>query len=155
MSTLGVSRYLPASLGLFGYGAGPESQTLQRLTADVFTRLALHSSPQAAINDLYTLQNEALESGDELATETVEMAKRFLLAWPKTMPVPELALDTDGEIVFDWAAPGRRMVSVSLRADGRLSYAGQLGGRRTVHGTEALDDAVPEPIVEAVRSAFR
>jgi len=154
MSTLNASTYSPVSVGLLNYGGGPESLVLQRLTASALEQLSFHSHPQAALNDLFTLQQEAAESGDTLVPATVEMCKRFLLAWPKAMPMPELALDTDGEIVLDWAGSARRLVSVSLRADGRLSYAAQLGARRTAHGTEAFDDSVPEPIVEAVRSLY-
>lgn len=155
MSTLDVSRYTAVSVGLFGPVGGPDSLAVQRLSAKAFSQLSMLSHSMSAINDLYNLQAEAVAAGDTLSSDTMQMAKRFLLAWPKTLPMPELALDTDGEIVFDWAAPGRRLVSVSIRGDGRLSYAAQLGARRTTHGTEALDDSVPERIVETVRAAFR
>lgn len=157
MSTLDISTYTPVSVGLFNYGGGPESIILRRLTASALEQLAFHSGAQAALNDLFTLQQEARVEPDspELTAETLEIGKRFLLAWPKALPMPELALDTDGEVVFDWTAPhGRRMISVSLRSDGRISYACQLGARRTAHGTEAFDDAVPGPIVEAVKSLY-
>ncbi len=156
MSTLN-STYLPLSSGLFSYGGGPEAKTLTRLTAAAFEPLVNQTRAQAAINDLYSLRAEADEgvSGTTtMSAETLAIGKRFLLAWPKSLPTPELLLDDDGEVVFDWAAPHRRMFSVSLRADGRLSFAGQLGARRTLHGTEEFDGVVPEPIVEGVKSIF-
>jgi hypothetical protein len=152
MSTLDVSTYMPVSAGLSNYGGGPEAKVLNRLTAEALERLAHHSVPQAALNDLFTLQQEA---GDvDLTPETVELAKRFLLAWPKALPMPELALDSDGEVLLDWAGSNRRLVSVSLRSDGRVAYASQLSPRRTAHGTDAFNDTVPEAVVDAVRALF-
>jgi hypothetical protein len=154
MSTLAASTYMPISAGLANFGGGPESVELRRLTAQAISALSSSSHVQAALDDLFTLQQEARADALEFSRETLETAKRFLIAWPKTMPTPQIALDTDGEVVFDWAAPARRLVSVSLRADGRLSYAGKLSARRTVHGTEAFDDTVPESIVDAVKSLY-
>jgi hypothetical protein len=153
MSTLNLT-YAPLSAGLMAYSGGPESQLLRRLTADALSALALQSHAQAALNDLYSLQQEAPEMGLTLTTDALETSKRFLLAWPKTMPMPELTLDTDGEVVLDWIGPHKDMVTVSLRDDGRISYAAHLGARRRKHGTEAFDDAVPEAVLDAVRSAF-
>lgn len=153
MSTLNPT-YAPVSAGLMAYSGGPESQLLQRLTANALSALALQSHAQAALNDLYSLQQEAPDMGLTLTAETLETCKRFLLAWPKTVPMPELTLDTDGEVVLDWIGPHNDMVTASLRHDGRVSYAAHFGTRRRKHGIEAFDDAVPEPVLEAVRSAF-
>jgi hypothetical protein len=153
MSTLNPT-YVPLTVGIAGYAGGPESALLRRLTAKALKPLALQSHSQAALNDLYTLQQEAAESGLCLTRETLETSKRFLLAWPKSLPIPELTLDTDGDVVFDWAGPNRNLVSVSLRHDGRIAYAAKLSPRRTMHGTEAFSDAVPESVVEAVRDLY-
>lgn len=153
MSTLNPA-YVPLTVGISGLVGGPDSALVQRLTAGALEQLALHSHTQAAINDLYTLQQETPGLGAPLTRDTLETSKRFLLLWQKTMPMPELNIDTDGEVVFDWAGPHRKLVSMSLRHDGRVSYAAKLGPRRTRHGTETFTDAVPEAVVEAVRELY-
>lgn len=154
MSTLHAT-YAPLSAGLNNYGIGPEASRLEELLADALSPLSRQNPIEPVIHDLYTLRQESqAEAGVTLDVETLELGKRFLLAWPKTLPVPELALDRDGEVTFDWSAPHRRMFSVSLRSDGRVSFAGRLGARRTVHGTEAFDDSVPEQIVESVKQLY-
>lgn len=153
MSTLNPT-YVPVSAGLSSFSGGPESALVKRMTAHALGQLALQSHAQAALNDLFNLKQEATDAGQTLSPETVETCKRFLLAWPKAMPMPELALDTDGEVMLDWAGPHRSLVSVSLRHDGRVSYAAQLGAWRRTHGVEAFDDSVPAPVVDAVRALY-
>lgn len=155
MSTLNVT-YSPLSTTLSSCGGGPESVRVRRLTAGALERLAYQSNAQAALNDLYTLQEEARTgvSGIQMSAETLEICKRFLLMWPKALPVPELALDNDGEVLFDWGHLPKGMVSLSLRSDGRISYAGQLGAKRTMHGTETFDEAVPPTVLEAIKSLY-
>lgn len=154
MSTLDAT-YVPLSAGLSNYGIGPEATKLGAMLADALSPLGRQNPIEPAIHDLYTLGQESeIDEGATLTAEMLEISKRFLLAWPKTLPAPELALDRDGEVTFDWSASHRRMFSVSLRSDGRVSYAGRLSARRTIHGTEAFDDSVPKQIVEAVKQLY-
>lgn len=153
MSTL-CPAYLPVNVGLSNYSSGPESAQVVQLTKEALGQLALQSHAQAVINDLYALKQEADEGGLLMSAATVEVSKRFLLAWPKFMPLPELAIDTDGEVMLDWIGPHRDMVSVSLRSDGRIAYAAHLGAWRTKHGTEAFSDAVPKTVLDAVSALY-
>ena len=76
---------------------------------------------------------------------TYARAEAFLDGLSIAAPDPDVAADPDGELSFTWYREPRRMFSVSISRDGRLSYAGLLGPS-TVHGTEYLDDAIPEAI---------
>ena len=51
-------------------------------------------------------------------------AKRFLETYPPSMPLPELSVDPDGEIVFEWYVSPYRNFSVSIGAEEVLNYAG-------------------------------
>ena len=155
MSTLNYT-YFPINVGLAPVGSGPESKKIGRLTDRAFKVLQTQSHFETVINDLYDLLSEA-RSGQhesELDYPTFLAAKRFLLAFPKTLPLPEIAIDSDGEISFDWEGKNRRMLSVSLRADGRLSYACKLGMMRSSYGVDEFDENVPETIVESVKKIF-
>lgn len=155
MSTLNPT-YVPIGSGTSLFGSGPESKDLRRLTQQALKPLLEQSHVETVINDLYDLLSEArngqYESG--LDAPTFSTAKRFLLAFPKILPFPEIALDNDGEISFDWEGKNRRMFSVSLRADGRLSYACKLGINRSAYGVEEFDENVPETIVEKVKKIY-
>ena len=155
MSTLSPA-YFPIGTGTSSLGSGPESQNLQKLTKQALKPLLKQSHVETVINDLCDLFAEV--TSEQYATQldypTFLAAKRFLLAFPKTLPLPEIALDSDGEISFDWEGKNRRMLSVSLRADGRLSYARKLGMMRSSYGVDEFDENVPETIVESVKKIF-
>jgi hypothetical protein len=67
----------------------------------------------------------------------------------KTPPVTdneataEIDRDTDGELLIDWSPSKGRMVTLSLRADGRLSYAFTWDGEKA-HGTAQMPAGVKE-----------
>ena len=148
------SVYMPIRAGLSIGGSGPESAHIDKLTRYALIPLQQQNHFDSAINDLYELRSEAGIYADNLDSETFQIGKRFLLAFPKSLPVPELSLDNDGEISFAWLGSSGRMFSLSLRTDGRVSYAGRLGFGRTVYGSEVFDDAVPARVVESIKTIF-
>ena len=77
-------------------------------------------------------------------------ALSFLRALPSTVPLPEVAVDPDGEIEFEWFRGPRSLFTVSLGRTGALSYAG-LFGRNKTHGVEQLVEGLPEAVVQNLR----
>lgn len=63
-----------------------------------------------------------------LGLATYERAKRFLTVLPISISPPEISIDPDGEIAFDWVAD-ENMLSVSLNASGQLSFATGINGK--------------------------
>jgi hypothetical protein len=137
-------------------GIGPESRNICRLTKQAFQPLLEQNHVEVVINDLYELLEEARagEHKAQLDDATFLTAKCFLLAFPKTLPSPELSLDSDGEISFDWIGKQNQILSVSLRRDGRLSIAGKLGVKRSFNETDQFKDGVPERILDSVKEIF-
>ena len=82
-----------------------------------------------------------------------DRAKRFLRTLPSTLPPPEVAIDPDGEISFEWRGGSRQVFSVSVGPRGELNYAG-LFGTSKAHGVEYLEDKLPETIVDNLRRLF-
>lgn len=152
MSTLNPT-YFPINVGLAPVGSGPESKSIGRLTDRAFKALQTQSHFETVINDLYDLLSEARsgEHDSDLDDPTFLIAKRFLLAFPKTLPAPKLSLDNDGEISFDWSGKNRQVLSASLRSDGRLSIAGRFGMKRSFNETDQFNEEVPKTIVESVK----
>ena len=100
------------------------------------------------LGDLEELRRE---SPSGTTTQALEAAERFLVAWPASAPLPSLSLDPDGEISFDWAGPSGKVLTVSLREDGRLSFAARLAARRTRYGTDWFVDSVPRELIGLAR----
>lgn len=139
---------------LAGRGSPPAGET-----GNCVVRIAVHAldglkrgvaaGSSWVFNDLHTL---ASECGCTIpADPTFAIAQRFLLALPGHFPAPELAADSDGEITLDWHGEGDRMLALTLRSDGRLTYACRLGPLRRKHGTELFVDAIPTDILECIQ----
>ena len=73
---------------------------------------------------------------------TYAYASQFLRILPANIPVPDISVDTDGEILFEWDSGPRHIFSVSVGRDGTLTFAG-LFGHSKIHGTEQLREALP------------
>lgn len=69
-------------------------------------------------------------------------ASQFLRLLPLTAPMPEIAADTDGEILFEWDLGPRKVLSVSVGRDGTLSFASLFGHAKN-YGTEPLREGLP------------
>jgi hypothetical protein len=152
MSALALSRE-PIGLGFSRSGSSPEAREVQKLTSRAFVEIKKRSRVSVALNDLDSLQAELISSNDPLVFKApFDLARRFLFALPTDVAVPELALDPDGEISFDWVADRGRNFSVSLGSSGRVSFAGKLGMEKCIYGVDQFDEVVAREIVDAVRS---
>ena len=81
---------------------------------------------------------------------TYEYACQFLRILPPNLPVPDVSVDTDGEILFEWDRGPRQIFSVSVGRDGTLTFAG-LFGHSKIHGTEHLREALPLVIAHCIQ----
>lgn len=146
---------VPAGL-LTGFGvrsAGPTGQLLAKQTVDAVKSLKADASAGSTFV-FQDLQLLAEENGTTLQDSKVfALAQKFLLSFPlqSGIPAPELALDADGEIALDWIAKGGRMLTISLREDGRVSYAARLSPLDKEHGTKQFADSVPPKLLQLAR----
>lgn len=72
-------------------------------------------------------------------------AVRLLDDLPLDMPLPEVGVDADGDVAFEWDEGPRRIFSLRVSRDGTLHYAG-LVGHSTFHGSEALRQGLPRMV---------
>jgi hypothetical protein len=144
MTTLSASRY-PLSERLLSRGAGKDASEVCALAYRAIRDLASSASFTPTKHELFSLHLASLkgELPEPFDEATLATAAAFLAVFPKHLSTPELSLDDDGEVLFDWSPEAGRMLTMALRQDGRMSYAARLGGGRTRHGTEYFYDAFP------------
>ena len=87
--------------------------------------------------------------------DTAQQAMTFAMLLPKSLPIPGVAADPDGEISFDWIGKAGKMFSVSIGADGRISYAGRFSDKSKTHGIEQLSETCPRQILVGIETAIR
>src|SRR5436309_1337779 len=77
-------------------------------------------------------------------------AGRVAQMLPVTIPAPEVSVDPDGEVSFDWYASPRRSLSVSIDPVGTLRYASIVGGSENF-GLEPWRDGLPESVLRLLQ----
>ncbi len=98
------------------------------------------------------------DNWDGYGAQAIDMASyketlRFIHFLPKTIPVPQITVEPDGEIALGWYHTKRRVFSVSIGRKGELTYAGLFGYNKT-HGTEYFGNELPKTILDNIQRVF-
>jgi len=144
MTTLAIRPIYAVKSRWVDEGISEEAQFVAGLTRRAFISLR-GARQQLPFDELSSIRSQENLDGSILRT-----AQLFLLALPSWTPPPEVAVDPDGEIAFDWFGSRGKNFSVSIGIDGLLSFAGQFGPRVSMHGKDEFIDSVPHRILEAI-----
>ena len=123
-----------------------EAREVDRESAQALAKVKLGSPGRSrALDELNAVANSygMLRTFDGMATYSRAVA--FLTTLPSDVP-PELSVDPDGEIAFEWAM-GDDVLSVSLGASGRISYAADIAGHMS-SGPAFFGGNLPVEILE-------
>jgi hypothetical protein len=77
----------------------------------------------------------------------------FARMLPMHVPVPEIYIDPDGEVTFEWYLGPRRAFNITVTANDKLAFAGIFGVNK-IHGVEYLGDELPETILDSISRIF-
>ena len=138
-----------SSIGLRGWsssGASPEAQKIEHRLEHLLAHF-LETRLQQLIPEIVKVASEHRGIVD---LETVVAAIRFAYVLPRFGSLPEVSVDPDGEISFDWAGKSGEILSVSIDRRGRLAYAAWFGEGSRTHGIEGFADRCPKPLVRAI-----
>ncbi len=81
-----------------------------------------------------------------------QMSQKVISSLPADVPMPEIAVDPDGEFSLEWHGGNRRVFSVSVGANNALTYAGIFGASR-VRGVETFHGELNRLMLDYVRRA--
>jgi hypothetical protein len=100
------------------------------------------------------IEKYAVENWDGYGAEVIDIlscvgAILFSQMLPDNLPLPEIYVDPDGEITFEWYLKPRKVFSVTVRRNEELSYAGLFGVNK-FNGTAFLDDELPDIILNSI-----
>jgi len=90
---------------------------------------------------------------EALSLDSYTEAIRFIMALPKTIPLPEATVEPDGEIAFEWFKGPRRIFSVSIGNRNVVTYAGLFSFNK-VNGEEYFGDEIPKTIMDNLERLF-
>jgi len=107
----------------------------------------------AIIQDLdEVLEEFSVDNWDGYGAKAIDVhsysnALKFAKTLPTTIPHPEVSVDPDGEIAFEWYKGPRMVFSLSIGIHDEINYAGLFGFNK-VNGTENFYDEIPKAILD-------
>ncbi len=110
---------------------------------------------EVCLEALKSALNDAREDGwsacggQTVSASTFTHTIRFLEHLPVGTPLPEIAIDPDGDVAIDWSPERDRVVSIRISGDGTVYYAG-LDREARFHGREPLREGIPSPVWQAI-----
>ena len=121
------SLFVPSS------GVSNEADQLHDFAVEISERFessqALFGSKMSLLNELHQLAVECAEEdwdgyGAEAVTATVlARAESFVRALPDNIPLPEVSVEPDGAIAFDWMPLPSKTFTLSVNGSNRLAFA--------------------------------
>lgn len=95
------------------------------------------------------VQRAARSSLIDVGEDTLYYAFRFAQLLPTSTPLPDVVVDDDGEVAFDWGTSARSTFTVSVGRGGLLRFAGLFNGR-TRFGADQLTSTIPAELLAYV-----
>lgn len=91
--------------------------------------------------------------GSSVDASSVAYALQFINYLHQGVPAPEIAIDRDGEVAFEWGNGPRNSLSVRVGRGGIINYAALIGFE-PFYGTSFFVNGIPEPILFSMRRTF-
>jgi hypothetical protein len=138
--------------GTAGVGVSAEADVLEESLRQSVSHY-LEPRLSLLVPELMSLADGSEGESTSADSETIKAAIRFAYCLPRFAPLPEVSVDPDGEISFDWLSPLGEMFSVSVNKQNRLAYAGWFGEKSRIHGIEQLAENCPQEIIRGIQKA--
>lgn len=145
------------------YGVGKDALKVEETISEVqkwlLTSFSIGKPKCDALESLYETFEESCKpdwdgySASAVTYEAYMKAKQFLDRFPTSLPAPEVSVDPDGEVSFEWYASARRVFSVSIGTNDEVTYAGIFGASKT-HGVEVFHDEIPRIVFDNIRRVY-
>lgn len=84
--------------------------------------------------------------GISISQRAIDIASALFWALPEHVPQPEVVVEDDGEIAFDWNQGSEWALTVSVSENGYLGYAG-LAGLKSDYGRAPFAGSIPENVL--------
>jgi hypothetical protein len=97
----------------------------------------------------------ALEGAEASAVSsgTLQSALAFLWSLPSEYPHPDVVVEDDGQLGFDWDFGPDRVLSVNVGDSGVMGYAALIGAE-SMHGRAPFAGTIPEAVARLLFRLF-
>ncbi len=78
----------------------------------------------------------------------------FVKMLPSSIPIPNIYVETDGMVEFEWYINPKRLFSVTIEDSDKLIYAGIFGDDVSNYGTERFEQEIPSNIFANIQRLY-
>jgi hypothetical protein len=82
--------------------------------------------------------------------DTAKTAVAFIAVLPSGISPPEIVVEQDGEIGFDWQESRRKVLSFNIGPSGMVGYAALIGSE-PIYGKAPFGGSLPETVAHLLR----
>jgi hypothetical protein len=79
---------------------------------------------------------------------------KFTKMLPSSIPIPNIYVETDGMVEFEWYINPKRLFSITIEDSNKLIYAGIFGDDINTYGTERFEQELPRKIFENIQRVY-
>ena len=156
MSSLAIAFPAPAAnfCLVLDRGVGPDARALRDAVDEALSfgpSLFYREAAQPQKDTLHAVGETVLsEHAIAVDPKTLDQAFALVLALPHAMPEPEVTLEADGQIGFDWNVDRDRVVSLNVGPTGMIGYA-SLIGLESSYGRVPFAGTLPKRILDLLQ----
>ena len=145
------------------WGVSESAKEIQRETEELqrgFSRsITFGEHLSKMLENLFQARQEhAINNWDGYGAEAIDEqsyqnAIRFVLSLSPDIPAPEISVEPDGEVVFEWYGGKRKVFSISIGSRNELTYAGLYGINKT-YGVEHFYGNITNTLLDNIGRVF-
>ena len=90
---------------------------------------------------------------DPINDDSYEDSLEFMIRFPDNIPIPEISVDPDGMVSFEWWESKRSVYSISFEKTREIAYAGLFGDEK-IHGKDNFRTGIPESVLNNILRVF-
>lgn len=109
------------------------------------------------LDEVYNECSEANWDGygaEPVSREAYVEARKLLGMIGPSFPMPEVFVEPDGEIAFEWYKERDLLFVISVGGNNIITYAGLFGKKNKTHGTETFTEKLPGFVVQSIHRVF-
>ncbi len=150
--------YFPQNWGV-SEGAIEIQRKTEELQRDFSRSITFGEHLSKMLENLFQVKQEhSIDNWDGYGAKAIneqsyQNAIRFVLSLAPNTPTPEIAVEPDGEVVFEWYGGKRKVFSISMGSRNELTYAGLYGVSKT-YGVEYFYGNIPDTLLDNISRVF-
>jgi len=148
------------------FGHSPEakyiSDTIKEIEDGLSSRVTVKPKSQiieakideAVIEYYQDTKNKHKHIFDVISAHSYLNSYLFAKILPSSIPVPNIYVDTDGMIEYEWYVDAKHLFSITIEGKNSLIYAGIFGNDSQTHGTERFGQELPSTIYSYIQKLY-